>query len=44
MAQLDVSEKEKILEKAKSDLKVFHELKEKIQIVFEGKQSEIFSF
>ena len=42
-AENDVAEKEKILEKAKSDLKVFHELKEKIQIVFEGKKSEIFS-
>lgn len=39
-----VSEKEKILDKSKSDLKVFYELKEKIEIIFENKKSEIFTY
>lgn len=39
-----VSEKEKILNKSKSDLKLFYELKEKIEIVFENKKSEIFTY
>lgn len=38
-----VSEKEKNVEKAKSDLKTFFELKEKIEIIFENKKSEIFT-
>lgn len=38
-----VSEKEKQVEKAKSNLQSFYELKEQIQIVFEGKKSKIFS-
>lgn len=38
-----ISEKEKIVEKAKSDLKTFLDLKEKIEIVFENKKSEIFT-
>lgn len=38
-----VSEKEKIFEKSKADLKSFFELKEKIEIVFENKKSEIFT-
>ena len=38
-----VSEKEKVLLKAQSDLKAFHDLKEKIEIVFEGKQSDRFT-
>lgn len=38
-----VAEKEKILDKAKSDLKTFYELKEKIEIIFEGKKSEVFT-
>lgn len=38
-----VSEKEKSLEKLKSDLQSFYDLKEQIRIVFEGKKSEIFS-
>ena len=38
-----VAEKEKILDKAKSDLKTFYELKEKIEIIFEGKTSEVFT-
>lgn len=37
------AEKEKILDKAKSDLKTFYELKEKIEIIFEGKKSEVFT-
>ena len=39
-----VSEKEKILNKSKSDLKLFYELKEKIEIVFGNKKSEIFTY
>ncbi|MDE5765300.1 MAG: hypothetical protein K2I00_10135 [Ruminococcus sp.] len=42
-AENAVSEKEKILDKAKSDLKTFYELKEKIEIVFENKKSEVFT-
>lgn len=38
-----VSEKEKVLLKSQSDLKAFHDLKEKIAIVFEGKQSDHFT-
>ncbi|MDE7138683.1 MAG: hypothetical protein K2O29_09570, partial [Ruminococcus sp.] len=38
-----VAEKEKILDRAKSDLKTFYELKEKIEIIFEGKKSEVFT-
>lgn len=38
-----VAEKEKILDKAKFDLKTFYELKEKIEIIFEGKKSEVFT-
>ncbi len=38
-----VSEKEKALQKAETDLKTFYDLREKIQIVFEGKKSEIYS-
>lgn len=38
-----VAEKEKILDKAKSDLKTFYELKEKIEIIFEDKKSEVFT-
>lgn len=38
-----VIEKEKILDKAKSDLKTFYDLKEKIEIIFENKKSEIFT-
>lgn len=38
-----VAEKEKILDKAQSDLKTFYELKEKIEIIFEGKKSEVFT-
>lgn len=42
-AENTVTEKEKILDKAKSDLKTFYELKEKIEIVFENKKSEVFT-
>lgn len=38
-----VSEKEQLVEKSKSNLKLFYNLKEQIQIVFEGKKSSIFS-
>ncbi|MDE5752949.1 MAG: plasmid recombination protein [Oscillospiraceae bacterium] len=38
-----ISEKEKQAEKTKSDLKSFYDLKEQIQIIFEGKKSKIFS-
>ena len=38
-----VSEKEKEVEKLKADLQSFYDLREQIQIVFEGKKSEIFS-
>lgn len=43
LLEQSVSEKENALEKAKADLKSFYDLKEKIEIVFEGKQSEIFT-
>lgn len=43
MLERSVSEKEKTVEKAKSDLKSFYELKEKIEIIFEGKPSELFT-
>ncbi|MDE5862303.1 MAG: hypothetical protein K2H28_08945 [Ruminococcus sp.] len=39
-----VAEKEKILDKAKSNLKTFYELKEKLEIVFESKKSGVFTF
>lgn len=39
-----VSEKENQVEKEKKDLQSFYELKEKIQIVFEGKKSDVFTF
>ncbi|MBR0484482.1 MAG: plasmid recombination protein [Oscillospiraceae bacterium] len=42
-AEKTVSEKEKQIEKSKSALKSFYDLQEQIQIVFEGKKSEIFS-
>ena len=42
-AENTVAEKEKVLDKTKSNLKVFYELKEKIEIVFEGKKSEVFT-
>lgn len=42
-AEKTVDEKEKILNKAKSDLKTFYELKEKIEIIFENKKSEVFT-
>ena len=42
-AEKNVSEKEKQIEKSKSALKSFYDLQEQIQIVFEGKKSEIFS-
>ncbi|MCM1508102.1 MAG: plasmid recombination protein [Ruminococcus flavefaciens] len=42
-AENTFTEKEKNLDKAKSDLKTFYELKEKIEIIFEGKKSEIFT-
>jgi len=38
-----VSEKEKLWLSAKSDLKSFYELKEKLQIIFEGKTSQVFT-
>ncbi len=38
-----LAEKEKALEKSKSDLKTFYELKEKLEILFEGKQSDVFT-
>ncbi|MDE5862428.1 MAG: hypothetical protein K2H28_09590, partial [Ruminococcus sp.] len=38
-----VAEKEKILDKAKSNLKTFYELKEKLEIVFENKKSDVFT-
>ena len=38
-----VSAKEQAFEKSKKDLKAFYELKEKIEIVFEGKHSDIFT-
>ena len=41
--QRTVSEKEKILEKSKTDLKTFYALKEQIAVVYEGKESKIFS-
>lgn len=42
-AEHELSEKENQLEKSKKDLNAFHELKEKIEIVFEGRQSKKFS-
>ena len=42
-AENAVAEKEKILDKAKSNLKTFYELKEKLEIVFENKKSGVFS-
>lgn len=42
-AENAVTEKEKILDKAKSDLKTFYELKEKIEIIFENKKSGVFT-
>ena len=42
-AENSVAEKEKILDKAKSNLKTFYELKEKIEIIFENKKSDIFT-
>ncbi len=38
-----VSEKEKQLEREKAELKTFYDLKEKIEIVFEGKKSDVFT-
>lgn len=43
IAESTVSEKEKLLEKSKSDLKTFYELKEKLEILFEGKPSDVFT-
>ena len=42
-AENAVAEKEKILDKAKSNLKTFYELKEKLEIVFENKKSDVFT-
>lgn len=42
-AESTLAEKEKLLEKSKSDLKTFYELKEKLEILFEGKQSNVFT-
>lgn len=42
-AEHELSEKENQLEKSKNDLKAFHELKEKIEIIFEGRHSEKFT-
>lgn len=42
-AENAVTEKEKILDKAKSNLKIFYQLKEKLEIVFENKKSEVFT-
>ena len=41
--EVAVAECEAILNKSKNDLKSFYELKEKIEIVFEGKKSSIFT-
>lgn len=38
-----VFEKETLLEKSKADLKAFYELKEKLEILFEDKQSDVFT-
>lgn len=38
-----VTEKEAVLNKAEKDLRAFYELKEKIEIVFEGKKSDLFT-
>lgn len=38
-----VEERESALQKTESDLKAFYELKEKIEIVFEGKKSDLFT-
>lgn len=43
MQEQKVSEMDAVIQKQQSDLKSFHELKEKIEIVFEGKHSKIFS-
>ncbi len=43
-AEKSVAEKEKMLDKSKSDLKTFYDLKEKIEIIFEGKKSEVFTY
>ena len=42
-AENAVAEKEKNIEKSRNDLRTFQELKEKIQIVFEGKSSDRFT-
>ena len=42
-AENAVAEKEKILDKAKSNLKTFYELKEKLEIIFENKKSGVFT-
>ena len=42
-AEITATEKEKELEKSKSDLKTFYELKEKLEILFEGKNSGVFT-
>lgn len=42
-AEESVSEKENQVEKERKDLQSFYELKEKIQIVFEGKKSDVFT-
>ena len=41
--QITVSEKEKAVEKSKADLKIFYDLREQIGIIYEGKESKIFS-
>ena len=41
--QISVSEKEKAVEKSKADLKTFYDLKEQIAVVYEGRESKIFS-
>jgi len=38
-----VTEKEKILDKAKADLKTFCDIKEKTEVIFENKKSAIFT-
>lgn len=42
-SEKSVTEKETDVEKLKSELKTFYELKEKIEIVFENKKSQIFT-
>lgn len=44
MQEQAVAEKEKMLEKAQTDLKSFYELQEKIAIVFEGKKSDVYTY